>query len=159
MSTVSAKSRSPAGGEDGRDAAGAQTTRVPGPSMREEASTKRGHLDVAGTPRCAQVLCERFAVEGSAASATALDKVPLPFRGHTITEREVPGCQTHLGCVCAHCAGSTYTQTAVFGEASTREEPRQREPPGVASRRRPRPCHPRRSPMMMMIKGLPFESG
>lgn len=60
--------------------------------------------------------------------------------------REVPGCQTHLGCVCAHCAGSTYTQTAIFGEASTREEPRRREPPGVASRRRPRPCHPRRSP-------------
>ncbi|KAL3200916.1 hypothetical protein MRX96_043216 [Rhipicephalus microplus] len=81
---------------------------------------------------------------------TARDKVPLPFCGHTITERNVLARGARLpdppGCVSAHSAGSTFTQRAIFGEASTREEPRRREPPGVTSRRRPRPCPPRRSP-------------
>ncbi|KAL3247902.1 hypothetical protein MRX96_056783 [Rhipicephalus microplus] len=68
MSIVLAKSRSPARRQEVRRAGARRACKspesaAPGASMREEATTKRGHLDVAGTPSCAQVLRERFAVE------------------------------------------------------------------------------------------------
>ncbi|KAH8039553.1 hypothetical protein HPB51_007455 [Rhipicephalus microplus] len=74
------------------------------PARRQEAGTRW-----ARKPPCAKMQVR------SVATWTCQENQDAPRCFSATCLRVVPGCQTHLGCVCAHCAGSTYTQTAIFG--------------------------------------------
>ncbi|KAH8027058.1 hypothetical protein HPB51_001954 [Rhipicephalus microplus] len=113
MSAVPAKSRSPAR----RQKAGTRRARKPPePAAPAPPCAKRQARSVA-TWTCQEnqdapgwfVSDLPWKAQRRVRRETASDKVPLPFRGHTITERDVlargTGCQTHLGAQAARASG------------------------------------------------------